>query len=215
MEENLGNHRRSYEKYEMRRENMAEHPMVQFQNWFNEIDADKNTIFEANAMTLSTIGSDGFPKNRIVLLKNFTEKGFVFYTNYDSEKSRAILKNPNVCLSFFWSNWERQVIIKGLADKISTEISDEYFNSRPKESQWSAIVSPQSSVVPNREFLEKKLKNLMEESSRKEPVRPDFWGGFLVKPVSIEFWQGRKNRLHDRFRYTSNNSTWEIERLAP
>lgn len=214
MEKNLENYRRSYEKHELRRANMENHPMQQFQNWFEEVD-DREGAFEANAMTLSSIGLDGFPKNRVVLLKNFNKDGFTFFTNYESAKGRAILKNPKVCLSFFWPNMERQVIIKGEAEKVPPAVSDAYFYSRPAESQRSAIVSNQSEVVPNRHFLETKLQLLEQQNPEKNLSRPHFWGGFLVKPISIEFWQGRKNRLHDRFLYTLGNEQWKIERLAP
>lgn len=213
MEKKLENYRRSYEKHELRRHNLEKHPIQQFQNWF--LEAEKIPGFEANAMTLASIGIDGFPKSRVVLLKNYNEKGFTFFTNYESEKGKSILKNPKICLSFFWPKMERQVIIKGNAEKTTTEISDAYFNSRPLGSRLSAMVSDQSSKIPNRGVLEEKLKQL-ENKNREKPVeRPSFWGGFLVKPVSIEFWQGRKNRLHDRFLYTLQNGAWKIDRLAP
>lgn len=212
MEKNLENYRRSYEKHALRRENLQKLPVLQFQNWFEEVDGFSDDI-EANAMTLGSIGLDGFPKNRVVLLKHYSEKGFVFFTNYESEKGKAIIENPKVCLSFFWPNMERQVIIKGEAEKVSVDASDTYFYSRPIESQMSAIVSPQSSVVPTRDFLEIKLKEL--EKAEAKRTRPDFWGGFLVKPISFEFWQGRKNRLHDRFLYTMEDNNWKVDRLAP
>lgn len=213
MEKNLENYRRSYEKYDLRRETLESHPIQQFQNWFLMAEADKN--LEANAMTVSSIGTDGFPKNRVVLLKKYNQNGFIFFTNYESEKGKAILNNPKVCLSFFWPVMERQVIIKGTAEKCSDEISDAYFNSRPRGSRLSAVVSNQSSVIENRKVLEDKLQILEGKYAEKDIERPQFWGGFLVKPVSIEFWQGRKNRLHDRFRYTPQGSEWKIERLAP
>ncbi|HET8839692.1 MAG TPA: pyridoxamine 5'-phosphate oxidase [Flavobacteriaceae bacterium] len=213
MEKNLENYRRSYEKYDLRRENLEDHPIQQFQNWFLVAEADRN--LEANAMTISSVGADGFPKSRVVLLKKYNQDGFVFFTNYESEKGKAILNNPKVCLSFFWPSLERQVIIKGTAEKCSDEISDAYFNSRPRGSRLSAVVSNQSSVIENRKILEDKLQVLEEKYIEKPVERPEFWGGFLVKPISIEFWQGRKNRLHDRFRYTSQGSDWIIERLAP
>lgn len=214
MEKKLENYRRSYEKHELRKENLANNPFQQFQDWF--LEAEKTPeIEESNAMNLSSIGMDGFPKNRVVLLKNFNEKGFTFFTNYKSEKGKAILKNPKVGLSFFWPILERQIIIKGTAEKTPPETSDAYFNSRPLGSRLSAVVSNQSEVVPNRWFLEKKLEKLKANHNDKPVKRPDFWGGFLVKPISIEFWQGRKNRLHDRFLYTLENEEWKIQRLAP
>ncbi|MDX1759652.1 MAG: pyridoxamine 5'-phosphate oxidase, partial [Arenibacter algicola] len=185
------------------------------QKWFYEVEASDG-VDEPNAMTVSTIGLDGFPKNRVVLLKKYTFEGFIFYTNYESEKGRAISQNPNVCISFFWPNMERQIIIKGRAEKIAENLSDGYFESRPDGSKLGAIVSKQSEVVPSRDYLEKKLKDLEKEYENKEIERPKYWGGFIVKPVSLEFWQGRPNRLHDRIRYSLQaNYDWKIERLAP
>ena len=167
-------------------------------------------------MTLSTFGLDGFPKSRVVLLKKYTFEGFIFYTNYESEKGKAMTANPKVCLSFHWAAAERQVIIKGTAEKIAANLSDGYFESRPKGSQLGAIASNQSSVIANREVLETKLKSLEAEYENKEITRPEFWGGFIVKPIEIEFWQGRANRLHDRIRYQLQaDYSWKIERLAP
>ncbi len=172
---------------------------------------------EANAMTISTIGLDGFPKSRVVLLKKYTAEGFIFFTNYDSEKGKSIIANPKVCLSFFWPNAERQVIIKGTAEKVSEEVSEAYFQSRPNGSKLGAIVSKQSKVISeDRNLLENKLKELERKYAGKEIARPKNWGGFLVRPFSIEFWQGRPNRLHDRIRYTwKDKYDWKMERLAP
>ena len=215
MQKDLSDYRKSYEKSELTETSIRENPMEQFQKWFHEVEASEG-VDEPNAMTVSTIGLDGFPKSRVVLMKKFTFEGFIFYTNYRSEKGKAIAANPSVCLSFFWPNMERQVIIKGKAEKIAENLSDGYFESRPKGSQLGAVVSDQSEVVPSREHLEGKLKELEQEYEGKEVPRPDYWGGFLVRPVSIEFWQGRPNRLHDRIRYTLNEDfDWKIERLAP
>jgi len=171
---------------------------------------------ETNAMTVSTIGLDGFPKNRIVLLKHFSDKGFVFYTNYNSNKGKAIGANPNVCLSFFWSGAERQVIIKGKAEKIDKETSDHYFGSRPRGSQLGALVSNQSKIITNRDYLEEKHLRLEKKYTGKQILRPNNWGGYIVKPLEIEFWQGRSNRLHDRIRYVLvGDSKWDINRLSP
>ena len=149
-------------------------------------------------------------------LKNFNEEGFIFYTNYNSEKGKAILNNPNVCLSFFWPAVERQIIIKGVGEKTKDVISDTYFASRPNGSKLGAIVSSQSEVIPNRAFLENNLKELEKEWEGKEIIRPANWGGFLVRPVEVEFWQGRPNRLHDRIRYQLTGSyNWKIDRLSP
>lgn len=166
-------------------------------------------------MTVNTIGTDGFPKGRVVLLKKYDEYGFYFYTNYESEKGKAIANNNKVSLSFFWPNMERQIIIKGTAEKTSEADSINYFHSRPKGSQLGAVVSHQSEVVESREVLEKNLAELEKKYETKEVPKPDNWGGILVKPISIEFWQGRPNRLHDRIRYRLKDNDWVIERLAP
>ncbi len=215
MQKDLSNYRKSYANSELTEDSIKENPLEQFQNWFYEVEASDG-VDEDNAMTVSTIGLDGFPKSRVVLMKKYTHEGFIFYTNYNSEKGRAIAKNPSVCLSFFWPNMERQVIIKGTAEKIAENLSDGYFESRPLGSQLGAVVSDQSEVVPSREVLEKALKDLEKAYEGKEVERPTHWGGYLVRPISIEFWQGRPNRLHDRIRYTlQEDYDWKIERLAP
>lgn len=210
----LGNYRKSYEKSELLESEIDANPMMQFQKWFYEVE-EFGGIDEVNAMTVSSIGLDGFPKARVVLLKKYDENGFVFYTNYNSEKGKAIQQHPQVCLSFFWPSIERQVIIKGIAKKVPSSVSDNYFHSRPVGSQLGALASPQSEVISSRNFLDEHLKNLEKEFEGKEILRPENWGGFLVEPISMEFWQGRANRLHDRIRYTLNNLDWEIDRLAP
>ncbi|MFC6876856.1 pyridoxamine 5'-phosphate oxidase [Flavobacterium myungsuense] len=215
MNQDLGNYRKSYEKSELIESEIPEDPINLFHKWFYEVQ-DFGGVDEVNAMTVSTIGLDGFPRARVVLLKKFNEEGFVFYTNYDSQKGKSIVENPNICLSFFWSSLERQVIIKGIAEKTSQDISNNYFESRPDGSKLGATVSPQSEVIPNRDYLENKLKDLEIQFQGKEIPRPDNWGGFLVRPVEVEFWQGRPNRLHDRIRYTyQEDYTWSIKRLAP
>ncbi|CAI8446353.1 MAG: Pyridoxine/pyridoxamine 5'-phosphate oxidase [Polaribacter sejongensis] len=173
-------------------------------------------ITETNAMTISSIGLDGFPKNRVVLLKKYTQEGFIFYTNYSSEKGKAIAANDRVCLSFFWEGLEQQIIIKGKAEKLAENVSDGYFESRPKGSKLGAWASNQSSVVSSREELESNLKTFEKKFEGQEILRPKHWGGFLVKPISIEFWQGRPNRMHDRIKYTlTEDFSWKLERLAP
>jgi len=211
----LSNYRKSYEKSALLEDQIPEDPINLFHKWFYEAE-DLNAADEVNAMSVATIGLDGFPKTRVVLLKKFNEEGFIFYTNYNSEKGKAIIENPNVCLSFFWPTVERQIIIKGRAEKTTATISDNYFASRPDGSKLGALVSPQSEVILNREFLEKSLIELVKEWEGKEIERPSHWGGFLVRPVEVEFWQGRPNRLHDRIRYQLQNEfDWKIDRLAP
>ena len=211
----LSNYRKSYDKSELLETTIPEDPINLFHKWFYELEEFGGSE-EVNAMTVSTIGLDGFPKSRVVLLKKFFEEGFIFYTNYDSEKGKAIANNPNVCLSFFWHSIERQVIIKGIAEKTAPIISDNYFDSRPEGSKLGAIVSPQSEVIPSRVFLEDKLKALEAAFGGKAIPRPVNWGGFLVRPFEVEFWQGRANRLHDRIRYKQEQDwTWKIERLSP
>jgi len=214
MQKDLGNYRKSYEKSALLEHVISANPMALFQQWFKEAEAS-NEIEEPNAMTLATNGTDGFPKTRVVLLKQFNDTGFVFYTNYESEKGKAIAKNPKVCLSFFWPNLERQIIIKGEAQQIAAKESDAYFNSRPKGSRLGALVSPQSQVIASRAELEDNLKILENEYVDKQIPRPEHWGGYLVTPFSLEFWQGRPNRLHDRIRYERQDATWIMERLAP
>ena len=215
MEKDLSNLRLVYSLGELLEKELRENPMEQFQQWFLQAQ-QSDTVQEPNAMSVATIGLDGFPKTRVVLLKRFTDEGFIFYTNYNSEKGKAILANPNICLSFFWPVLERQIIIKGTAEKLPTNLSDGYFQSRPRGSQLGSIVSQQSEVVPSREYLQEQLSSLEKEMEGKPLKRPVHWGGFLVRPISLEFWQGRPNRLHDRIRYTLQaDYDWKIERLSP
>lgn len=211
----LSNYRRSYEKSELLESNIPEDPINLFNRWFHEVEEFGGNE-EVNAMTVSTIGLDGYPKSRVVLLKKFNEEGFVFYTNYNSEKGKAIEQNPKICLSFFWHTMERQVIIKGITRKTDEQLSDNYFDSRPDGSKLSAIVSNQSEVVPSRTFLEENLKQLEVDYEGIVIPRPKHWGGFLVVPTEVEFWQGRANRLHDRIRYSyQDDYSWKMERLSP
>ena len=215
MNKDLSDYRKSYEKKELLEANCPENPIELFQEWFLCADQTDN-VDESNAITLSTIWTDGFPKSRVVLLKKFTWEGFIFYTNYNSEKGKAIANNNNVCLSFFWPSLEQQIIIKGKAEKIAENLSDGYFESRPDGSKLGAWASNQSSVVSSREELDQNLKSFETKYKNQEIPRPDHWGGFIVKPESIEFWQGRPNRMHDRIRYTlQKDFNWKMERLAP
>ncbi|MCT4629682.1 pyridoxamine 5'-phosphate oxidase [Winogradskyella sp.] len=216
MEKDLSDYRKSYEKGELLLTNVPDNPIELFRDWFVEVDTHFN-VDEANAMTVSTIGLDGYPKSRVVLLKKYTFEGFIFYTNYNSEKGKAIEANPNVCLSFFWHSAERQIIIKGKAEKIAENLSDGYFESRPRGSQLGAIASNQSEILEDRKTLEDKLKALeLEYNDGKDILRPQHWGGYMVRPIEIEFWQGRPNRLHDRIRYKlQEDYNWKIDRLSP
>lgn len=213
--ENLHDKRKIYDRAELLEGQLKENPLEMFRDWFS--DAEENPLIsEANAMAVSTLESDGCPRTRMVLLKSYTWEGFIFYTNYDSRKGRAIEKTHKVCLHFFWPNLERQIIIKADLEKLPENLSDGYFHSRPKGSQLGAVISPQSEVIPNREFLEEKLQKLQIHYAESEIPRPENWGGYLARPYEIEFWQGRPNRLHDRIIYELQpDLDWRISRLAP
>ncbi len=215
MSKDLSNYRKSYEKQELLESNCPENPIELFQTWFLNAD-NSEMVDESNAMTIATIGLDGYPKSRVVLLKRFTWEGFIFYTNYTSEKGKAIENNNQICLSFFWPALEQQIIIKGKAEKLAENLSDGYFETRPDGSKLGAWASNQSTVVTSREELDNNLKMFERNFEGKEIIRPPHWGGYLVKPISIEFWQGRPNRMHDRIRYTlKEDFSWKLERLAP
>ncbi|MEE9408008.1 MAG: pyridoxamine 5'-phosphate oxidase [Polaribacter sp.] len=215
MQKDLSNYRKSYEKQELLESNCPENPMELFQTWFRNAEASES-VDETNAMTVSTIGKDGFPKSRVVLLKKFTWEGYIFYTNYNSEKGKAIEANNNICLSFFWPALEQQIIIKGKAEKLAKNLSDGYFDSRPDGSKLGAWASDQSNVVKSREVLDENLSTFEKKFEGEEISRPEHWGGYLIKPISIEFWQGRPNRMHDRIRFTlAKDFSWKVERLAP
>ena len=206
--------RKNYSKKKLSEIKANPDPMKQFAKWWKQ--AIKSNLEEANAMTLATASLDGLPSARIVLLKDFNEKGFIFFTNYSSFKGQQLTENPKACLLFFWKELERQVRITGLVEKISDEASNEYFHSRPMDSQLGAIASPQSQVIESREWLDEKFKQLKNKKEDSNIQRPSNWGGYIVKPVIIEFWQGRPNRLHDRLQYTlQENAEWKMERLAP
>lgn len=214
MKDNLHDYRKIYEKGVLTESEVDANPLQQFRSWFYQVQ-ESNTVDEANAMTLSTLDADGFTRGRVVLLKKYDETGFYFYTNYDSQKGKALALHEKVCLSFFWPGLERQVIIKGLAQRTSEEEAIRYWNSRPKGSQLGAMVSDQSSVVAGREVLEASLAQLEKQYANKEVPKPKHWGGYAVQPVEFEFWQGRPNRLHDRLRYRLDGLDWTLERLAP
>jgi len=214
LKSDLGSYRKSYTKNTIFQFKDFNNPLALFSQWFKDFDNDI-TDSEANAMSLSTISIDGFPKNRIVLLKEFNKYGFTFYTNYNSDKGLSISKNNKVCLSFFWEEHERQVIIKGYAEKISEFKSKEYFKSRPRGSQLGAIVSDQSTVIDSKKKLVSRLYELENKYMNSSIPKPSHWGGYIVSPVEYEFWQGGENRLHDRARFLRENNSWTKERLSP
>jgi pyridoxamine 5'-phosphate oxidase len=206
--------RKSYSQKKLSEAKANPDPLKQFAKWWKQ--AIKSKMEEVNAMTLATASSDGTPSARIVLLKGFDEKGFTFFTNYSSFKGQQLAENPKACLVFFWKELERQIRITGLVEKISDEANNKYFYSRPADSQLGAIASPQSQVIESRDWLNEKFELLKKETETSIIQRPSNWGGFLVKPVAIEFWQGRPGRLHDRLQYTlQKNGEWKMERLAP
>jgi pyridoxamine 5'-phosphate oxidase len=206
--------RKDYSLKTLNETEVAGNPFLQFADWWKQ--AIESEIDEVNAMTLATASLEGVPSARIVLLKGYDERGFVFYTNYESAKGQELAENPRASILFFWKELERQVRITGLVEKVSAVESDEYFLSRPTGSQIGAWASPQSHVIENRSWLENKVKELEVKFSKEQLARPSHWGGYRVKPVIIEFWQGRSSRLHDRIQYTlQENDSWKIERLAP
>jgi pyridoxamine 5'-phosphate oxidase len=206
--------RTEYRLHRLRKEEAADNAMQQFERWWQ--DAVKSELEEVNAMTLATASADGLPAARIVLLKGFHADGFQFYTNYESFKGKQLLENPRACLVFFWKELQRQIRITGLVEKLSGEVSDEYFKTRPAGSRIGAWASPQSEVIENSEWLMGKVSQFEKSFTENNIPRPPHWGGYLVRPVTIEFWQGRPNRLHDRLLYSlQENGNWLIERLAP
>jgi pyridoxamine 5'-phosphate oxidase len=213
MQKQIADLRKEYMLETLDESNVAQDPIQQFTKWWDE--ALQSNIEEVNAMTLATATKDGIPSARIVLLKGYDEKGFVFFTNYKSQKGQELDENPHAALVFFWKELERQVRIQGEIEKISTEESDEYFNSRPLGSRIGAWASPQSNVLENRKQLEESVQQFTKQFDENVP-RPLHWGGYCLVPSEIEFWQGRPNRLHDRIRYTKySDKEWIIERLAP
>lgn len=211
LNEKLHNQRRNYGKELLNIENTAESPFFQFDLWYKQ--AAKLQTFEANAMLISTVGKNMQPSSRVVLLKAYSEKGLQFFTNYNSKKGMQLLENNKVSLLFFYEAMERQIRIEGTATKLSDKENDEYFYSRPIESQYGAMVSDQSSVLNSKAVLEVQLQTIKEKY--KKPQRPKNWGGYIIKPHYFEFWQGRPNRLHDRIAYTLKNSIWQKSILAP
>ena len=211
---NIAGLRRSATGFVLDRDDLYDDPIRQFEDWFRH--ACETIAMDPNALTLSTVDADHRPSSRTILLKSFDSKGFVFFTNYESNKATQIDVNPNVSMLFFWADAARQVKIRGTAEKISAKESLAYFLSRPRGSQIGAWVSAQSSVVSTRSLLENKFQEIKTKFRNKQIPLPSFWGGYRVLPQEVEFWQGRRNRLHDRFQYTKqDDGHWKIERLAP
>lgn len=206
--------RKEYAMQTLSEKDIEANPFLQFAKWWDE--AIKSELEEVNAMTLATASANGVPSARIVLLKAATDEGFIFFTNYNSNKGMELAQNPKACLVFFWSPLERQIRIEGIVEKISEAESDEYFASRPMESRIGAWASPQSSVIVARETIEKNVAMYQQQFTDGNIPRPPHWGGYIVKPVQVEFWQGRPGRLHDRIQYTLvKEGGWKTERLAP
>lgn len=212
MSKDLSNYRDKYLKGELIEKNLPKNPFDLFDNWFEDLEKFGNER-ENNAMSLTTVNDKNVPTTRVVLLKQFSKNGFVFYTNYDSRKGKHIDNNPNVCISFYWPSMERQVIINGKVSKISAIESDKYFNSRPKSSQLGAIISNQSEIIPSRKYLEEKFSKF--NISNNNLNRPSNWGGYILKPELFEFWQGRDSRLHDRIIFSKSKTNWDQKRLSP
>jgi pyridoxamine 5'-phosphate oxidase len=209
----LSDLRREYRSHRLTEDVAAVDPIVQFRQWFDE--ALRAEALEANAMALATVSPDGEPSARTVLLKEFSDQGFVFYTNYESAKARDLESSTRACLLFFWAELERQVRITGTVTRVSREETAEYFKTRPRDSQIGAWVSPQSRVIPHRNVLEENFESLLAQYEGDTVPVPPFWGGYRVTPAKIEFWQGRPSRLHDRLLYTRSADGWKRVRLAP
>ncbi|MBV6625029.1 MAG: pyridoxamine 5'-phosphate oxidase [Rivularia sp. (in: Bacteria)] len=214
MDKNIADLRQDYTLEGLSETEVNSNPFIQFKEWFDRaVSAD---ILEPNAMTVSTTTPEGKPSARMVLLKDFDERGFVFYTNYNSQKAQELAENPQAVLVFWWAELQRQVRISGRVEKVSETESDKYFYSRPLKSRLGAWVSNQSEVIKSREVLEKQLEELQQKYQDREVPRPPHWGGIRVIPTEIEFWQGRSSRLHDRLVYRRNyDGAWKIERLSP
>jgi len=210
---NIADIRTDYTKFSIDEFGLKDNPLDQFNDWFNH--ALKMQVSEVNAMVLSTVSPIGIPSARVLLLKGIENGGFTFFTNYNSSKGNDLAINPNACLTFFWQELEQQIRVTGRVEKIEENLSKAYFHSRPRASQISALASQQSSVVKHRDDLTNEVERLEKLYENKEIPKPQHWGGYVLKPTSVEFWQGRSSRLHDRFLYQEVEGVWQIERLAP
>jgi pyridoxamine 5'-phosphate oxidase len=213
MSKKLAEIRNEYKYQQLTENNVNHNPFLQLRSWLDEAIASQ--VYEPTAMSLATVDRNGKPSSRIVLLKELSEKGLIFFTNYESKKGKELFQNPSAAILFFWPELERQVRAEGRVEKISAEESDIYFKSRPVGSRIGANISPQSQVIPSRDLLEEKQLEFVKKYEGKEIPRPAHWGGYVLIPEMFEFWQGRESRLHDRLQFTLMNGGWKIERLAP
>ncbi len=213
MKSNIADIRKDYKLQTLFEKDVDKDPIEQFSKWWHE--AAKSDIEELNAMTLATCNKDGMPSARIVLLKDFSHEGFMFFTNYESQKGKELAHNPNAALVFFWKELERQIRIEGTVEKVSEQVSIDYFLTRPVASQIGAWSSPQSKKIDNREVIESNVTQYQTQFQDTPMIKPPHWGGYIVRPKHIEFWQGRRSRLHDRIVYNLENQHWNISRLAP
>ena len=214
MQKDLKDYRKSYEKGRLLEQDIPNDPFILFHAWFKIAD-ESSLIEEANAMSIATVGKDSFPKTRVVLLKGISTDGLTFFSNYNSSKGKDLAENPKCCISFFWPALEKQIIMQGEVSRLSYQESEEYFHSRPRGSQLGALASPQSSVIPSRDYLEERLESLKKKYESGDIPKPENWGGYLFKPLRFEFWQGRASRLHDRILFSKDEDNWKLERLAP
>lgn len=213
MKSSIADIRKDYKQHSLNEADIAADPFTQFDRWWNEALAAE--VDEVNAMTLATASKTGIPSARIVLLKGYDKNGFVFFTNYESTKGKELQDNPYAALVFFWKELERQVRIEGRVEKVTAAESDEYFHSRPEGSRIGAWSSPQSAIIASRKIIETNVEQYTKRFTDHDIPRPEHWGGYRVIPIAFEFWQGRSNRLHDRFHYTQLKENWKTERLAP